>query len=199
MNTIQLGLPSSYGDSNESEPIPAGWYECAIVKSELALPKSSPEAGRMLSLALRVEDHPEHTGRQVFQRLCFEHAKETPRNIALRQLSQIIHSIPRLAAAMAFDTDNPSDLVGERLMVRVKVAPPKDGYGPRNEVTAYGAIGSVVPSAPSVKDAAAEAAATTAPRPATTTAAPGITGIAAGTKPAAPIATGMKARPAWGK
>jgi hypothetical protein len=119
------------------EPIPANWYQMQVVEAEMTLGKS-PDAGEMLKLQLQVdaEAHMKYAGRRVFSYLCINHKGNSVRNIARRQLSSIAHA---LGEKVLDDTDQ---LVGQMLLVRLKVRPAANGYDASNDAAGYAAIDS---------------------------------------------------------
>lgn len=118
------------------EPMPIGWYHAAIIGSENHFGKK-PKAGEMLKLTIEIDadEHPKFAGRQVFSYLCIHHQEKTPRKIAQRHLSAICHAIDQLAI------DGPEDLLGARLMVRLKVRPAKGEYDASNDIASFAARG----------------------------------------------------------
>jgi hypothetical protein len=121
------------------DPLPEGWYHAVIISSEDAEGKK-PDAGTMLTLRVELDPnkHPQHGKRQFFARLCIHHKNKTPRNIARRHLSAIC------AAVGLQPMNSPEELLGARIMIRLKFKPAevREGrsYDAGNEIADYAAI-----------------------------------------------------------
>ena len=120
------------------QPIPPGWYHMTIVGSELKVGKK-PDAGEMLTLTLEIDGnhHAEYVGRRAFHNMCINHKKDQARNIAQRHLASICQT---MNVVQLEDSD---DLLGKKLMVKLKIEQAKDGYQAKNEVAAYAAEGAI--------------------------------------------------------
>lgn len=134
--------------SDSFEPLPNGWYQMRVIGAEMYTGQSA-DAGEMLKLQIEIDadEHLKYSGRQVFSYLCINHQKATVRNIARRQLSSIAH-------ALGVDSiDDTSELLGQPLLVKLKVRPAANGYEASNDVSGYAAVGSDQPAAkPPVKE-----------------------------------------------
>jgi hypothetical protein len=128
-----------YGE--EPPPIPAGWYQATIVSASFVLGKS-PDAGEMVHLQVEINanEHPELRGRRAFAWLCVNHQKDTPRNIAQKQLSSICHAVEDSRGTL--ELDDTEELVGENLMVKLKIRPASDQYPASNDIANFAASGS---------------------------------------------------------
>lgn len=117
-------------------PLPVGWYHVVIIGSEPHYGKT-PGAGEMLKLTVEVDanEHPDAGGRQVFSYLCINHQNATPRNIARRHLSAICHSLE------LFPMESPEELLGAKLMVRLKIRPAEGDYEAGNDIASWAAPG----------------------------------------------------------
>ena len=127
-------------DRGGFDPLPLAWYHAAIIGAEAVMPRN-PEspAGEMLKLQVEIDgnEHPQYASRQVFAYLCINHeTSDQARNIARRNLAAICHAID--LAAM----DDPAQLIGEKLMVKLKVKPANGDYEAGNEISSYAAWGS---------------------------------------------------------
>jgi len=124
-------------------PIPAGHYQMRIIEAGMQLGKKA-DAGEMLKLQFEVdaEAHMKYAGRRVFSYLCINHKGNTARNIARRQLSAICQAIGEKVL------DDTEQLLGQLLLVTVKVSPAVDGYEASNDATGYAAPDSDADSAP---------------------------------------------------
>lgn len=140
-----------YFDASEVEPdsqdtftpLPAGWYHGTITGSEAHYGKNSA-AGEMLKLEVEINpnEHPEYANRRVWSYLCIEHEKDVPRNIARGQLSAICHAIG------LFPMEEPQDLLGQEIMVRLKIRAAKDGYDASNDIAGWQSVASAEEEAP---------------------------------------------------
>ena len=95
------------------DPLPPGWYECAIVSAEMS-PSKSGDLMLKIQHEIDGDRHPEFAGRRVFNNLCINHQNQKPREIAQRTLSAIAHAVGQLQLS---DTD---DLLGKALTVKLK-------------------------------------------------------------------------------
>jgi len=189
------------------DPIPAGWYNCAIVESEMK--PNSTNNGAYLELSLEVLDG-QFKGRKVWDRLNLHNVNPVAQEIAYKTLSAICHAVN------VIQVQDSEQLHNRPLQVKVSLRPagPDANGTPReasNEVKGYKAIeqgapaaapaafapppaAPAMPSAPQPPAApafAAPAAAPVAPTPPWTqpaTAAPATPAAPAMPAPAAPTA-----------
>lgn len=113
------------------EAIPAGWYNCQIVGSEM---KPTAKGGAYLQLDLQVLDGP-YAGRKVFDRLNIKNENPTAVEIAYRRLSAYCHAVGVLKV------EDSQQLHGIPLKARVAVrTDPSGQYEPSNEVRAVKSI-----------------------------------------------------------
>jgi hypothetical protein len=108
------------------EPLPAGWYNAKINKSE-AKPTKDNESG-YLALELEVIDG-EHKGRKIFDRLNLWNKSVQASEIAQRQLSAYCH------ATGVFILQDSNQLHGIPLKIKLGVRQ-DPGYDPSNDVKA---------------------------------------------------------------
>jgi hypothetical protein len=141
------------------DPMPDGWYQSTIVEAEMVPTKDG--STEMLKLTHEIDGnaHAQYAGRKVFDRLSIHHANQQPREIAQRNLSAICHAIGRLQVA---DT---SELLGARLLIKLKAVPSDGQYDARNEVRGYKGAGSSAPPAAAPKMSAPAAPAAAAAKP----------------------------------
>ena len=116
------------------EPIPAGWYKCAITASEEKPTKAM--TGSYLQLEVQVIEG-EHQGRKVFDRLNLNNPNQTAVEIAQRTLSSICRSVGVMTPRES------SELHDKPLMVKVSVKPADGTYDASNEVKEYAAADNV--------------------------------------------------------
>lgn len=117
--------------SDNFAPVPAGDYPVVITDSEMKLTKNGN--GEYLQLVLEVIDG-QMKGRKLWERLNLVNSNSQAVEIAQKSLSQICHAVKVLTP------QDSVELHGKPLQATVVV---KDdpGYGPRNEVKKYSAIG----------------------------------------------------------
>jgi len=137
MGNLNFDASTVSPHQDQFEPLPAGWYHAHVVAAELLTGKK-PDAGEMLKLQFEINgnEHPKCGGRRVFTYLCINHKQDSTRNIAKRMLSAIAHAIGQL------DLASSDQLLGEALMVRLKIRPAHDGYDASNDVAGFTATGS---------------------------------------------------------
>ena len=151
-NLSNLNFDANEVQPQESfEPIPAGWYECMIVDSEMKPTKSG--TGQYLQLRLDVTEG-QYANRVLFERLNLDNPNSTAVEIAQRTLSAICH------ATGVLQPRDSSDLHNIPLRVRVSVRPAGNGYDASNDIKGYESLGGVKQAAP------VKAAAQTASKPA---------------------------------
>ena len=106
--------------STPMDPIPAGWYACTITRAEA---KHSDTAGEMLNVAFEVvpDYHPDFPRRYVWSLFCHHHpTSDKARNIARSNIAAICRAVGK-PNAVGYD-----ELLGERLLVKVKIQPARD-------------------------------------------------------------------------
>jgi hypothetical protein len=163
------------------DPIPAGWYPCAIVASEVK-PTGNGQ-GAYLELEEEVIEGP-YKGRKVYDRLNLQNLNPIAVEIAYKTLSAICHAVNVIQVA------DSSQLHNRPLMVKVALRSAGMGkdnqmHEASNEVKGYKAMGQdAAPAAP--------AAPAFAPPPAAAPAAP----AAPAWQPPAPAAPAAPAFPA---
>lgn len=129
--------------NNSFEPLPAGNYLLEVEESEL---RKSKAGNDMLHLCFAVADG-QHVGRKIFSNLNIGHPSQKVRDIALQSLASLCK-----AAGIA-EIQNDTDLIGKRVIGRVKVRPAQNGYEASNDVSMF--------SAPTTGNAPVPAAAAT--------------------------------------
>lgn len=95
---------------------------------------------------------PEYTGRKLFDALNINHANQTPREIAQRNLASICKAINQLQVA---STDQ---LLGKELLVKVKAEPADERFDARNRVVGYKASTQAAASAKAAAPASSKKA-----------------------------------------
>ena len=122
----------------EFQPMPPGWYHMTVVGSEMQVGKK-PDAGEILKLTLEIDGdhHAEYVGRRVFHNMCINHKKDQVRHIAQRHLGSICYAINEVELK---DSD---DLLGLKLMVKLRIGQARYGYQAQNEAAAYAPEGEI--------------------------------------------------------
>ena len=142
------------GNTNNFEPLPAGWYTCTISQAELKATK----AGNGQYIKLRYDiTGPSHQGRVVFGNLNIKNANPKAEEIGRQQLGEIMRAI---GLAKVTDTDQ---LIGGEIAIKLDIKQDAQ-YGASNEVRGFKSMsGSVAPSVPSAPASAPAAAGKAAP------------------------------------
>ena len=125
------------GNTNNFEPLPAGWYTCTISQAELKATK----AGNGQYIKLRYDiTGPSHQGRVVFGNLNIKNANPKAEEIGRQQLGEIMRAI---GLAKVTDTDQ---LIGGEISIKLDIKQDAQ-YGASNEVRGFKSMsGSVAPS-----------------------------------------------------
>jgi hypothetical protein len=119
-----LGQTFNQNDMPESggfEPVPAGWYQCAIERAEL---KDTKSGGQMISVMYKILG-PSHEGRTFFGNINIKNANPQAEEIGRQELGSIMRAanLPELT-----DTDQ---LMGVNLDVKTKIEK-SEQYGDKN-------------------------------------------------------------------
>ena len=77
-------------EGSQVEPFPAGDYTAEIIDAVISQPKSLD--GHMLSLTWKISDG-DYEGRQIWQRLCYQHSNPTTQDIARRFLKDLCRAL----------------------------------------------------------------------------------------------------------
>lgn len=127
-------------DANAQEPmqpreiLPAGWYQAAILESDLADTKAKQagetQRGTILNLVWQIIGG-QHDGRKVFDRVNRDNDNQAAVDIGSRQLSSICRACGRMLV-------RESDLLHNIICnIRLAVRPAKNGYEASNEIKEY--------------------------------------------------------------
>ena len=129
-------------DEPVNNPIPEGWYHAVIKEAQPHLGKNET-TGEMVKICVVIDDpeFPQYAGREIYDYLCINHSGDNPmtRNIARKSLTKII------AASGLSVLDDPSELNGTSLMVRLTIKPPQNGYEAGNDVKGWKGSGQPTP------------------------------------------------------
>lgn len=126
-------------NTNNFEPIPAGWYTAHIAKAEVRATRDG--TGNYINMQLSITG-PSYEGRVVFGTINLRNKSQKAEEIGRAQLGDLMRA---LGLARVQDTD---ELVGGHVSIKVAVET-SEGYEPRNTVKAYKAIDGSAPPAPS--------------------------------------------------
>jgi hypothetical protein len=118
------------GDSNNFEPIPAGEYTVALVKSEKR--DSQTIGNKYLNLQFTITEG-EHARRIIFMILNLKNSNEIAQKIAEENLAAFMNSagVPELQ-----DIWDLSPLLNKEVRVRLKIRKSPE-YGDSNEIAAF--------------------------------------------------------------
>lgn len=115
------------------DPIPAGWYNCVLVGSEMKPTKD--QGGMYLELTEQVIDG-EFAGRKLFDRLNLQNANPTAMEIAYKTLKAVYNAVG------VAKVDDSTQLHGIPHKVKVKLKAATSEYAANNEIQGYDHINS---------------------------------------------------------
>jgi hypothetical protein len=119
------------------QPIPAGWYECAIHSAEA---KGTKNNGEMLSVRFDVVG-PTHQGAVVFGNITLRSENSEAVRIGLEQLAKIALAVGETRIR------SPEQLAGKKLKVKFGIKPGNEQYpDPSNKVVDFAKSESGIPS-----------------------------------------------------
>jgi hypothetical protein len=110
------------------DPLPAGWYNCIMEKSELKPTKGGD--GTYLECVFNVVDG-QYAGRKLFARINLRNPNPQAQEIGFKQLSAIAHAVGVL------HVQNSEQLHGRPLKVRAKIRPADGQYEASNDITGF--------------------------------------------------------------
>lgn len=163
-------------DSGQQDPVPAGWYNVVIDKSEMKPTKDG--TGMRLELQFKIIDG-QFTNRKIFEGLNLQNANPVAQEIAYKQLSAIAHAVKVLLV------EDSSQLHNIPMKVKVKLKAASGQYEAGNSIVAYKDINEVVAATPVAIAPVAPAAFGAAPPPPAAFAPPAAAAPAAWAPPAA--------------
>lgn len=163
-------------DSGQQDPVPAGWYNVVIDKSEMKPTKDG--TGMRLELQFKIIDG-QFTNRKIFEGLNLQNANPVAQEIAYKQLSAIAHAVKVLLV------EDSSQLHNIPMKVKVKLKAATGQYEAGNSIVAYKDINEVVAATPVATAPVAPAAFGAAPPPPAAFAPPAAAAPAAWAPPAA--------------
>jgi len=124
-------LPNVFkGEKSTSnyDPIPAGWYEAEMIKSEM---KETKTGGKMLSVQFKVIEG-DFANRFVYANYNLVNSSPMAVEIAQRELGNLIH------ACGLEDIEDSAELHGVPVGIRVKIQDGTPAYpDPRNAIAGY--------------------------------------------------------------
>lgn len=115
-------------DQGRGDPLPAGWYDCAMEKSEMK-PTAGGD-GAYLECVFGVLQG-QFQGRKLFSRFNLRNNNPQAQEIAYKQFSAVCHAIGQLQVG------DSAELHGRPLKVRVKIRPAEGQYEASNDITKY--------------------------------------------------------------
>ena len=118
-------------EENNSELIPAGWYEVLISSTQLKQTKA--RTGGHIALCYKVLG-PAHKGRVIFGNLNIRNPNPKTQDIGIQQLGELMRAI---GLASVEDTDQ---LIGGHLEVKVHISEASGGCDFSNYVSGFRAI-----------------------------------------------------------
>ena len=132
MTDMILGFDANKVDPMQSrDPIPAGWYRMVITESDEKPTKA--QTGSYLELIMEIIEG-EHAGRRVYERLNLNNPNPSTVEKAQRTLSSVCRAVGVMTPR------NSNEFHDKPFMGKVKITPPKDGYGAGNEISDYAAV-----------------------------------------------------------
>ena len=118
-------------EENNSELIPAGWYEVLISSTQLK--QTKVRTGEYIALCYKVLG-PAHKGRVIFGNLNIRNPNPKTQDIGIQQLGELMRAI---GLASVEDTDQ---LIGGHLEVKVHISEASGGCDFSNYVSGFRAI-----------------------------------------------------------
>ena len=126
------------GNTQNFEPLPAGWYTATINQAELKDTKANN--GQYIKLRYDITG-PTHQGRVVFGNLNIKNANPKAEEIGRQQLGEVMRAI---GLAKVTDTDQ---LIGGQIGIKLEIKQDAQ-YGASNEVKGFKSLsGSAAPAA----------------------------------------------------
>lgn len=135
MAQLNFDARSVVPDTGQQDPVPAGWYNVVIDKSEMKPTKDG--TGMRLELQFKIIDG-QFANRKIFEGLNLQNSSPMAQEIAYKQLSAIAHAVKVL---MVQDS---SQLHNIPLKVKVKLKPASGQYDAGNSIVSYKDINEVV-------------------------------------------------------
>lgn len=126
-------------DAGQQDPVPAGWYNVVIDKSEMKPTKDG--TGMRLELQFKIIDG-QYANRKIFEGLNLRNANAVAQEIAYKQLSAIAHAVKVLLV------EDSSQLHNIPLKVKVNLKAATAQYEAKNEIRAYKDINEVIQATP---------------------------------------------------
>ena len=138
---FDMQAAASQGNSGSFEPIPAGVYPLEVSNCEL---KQSRAGNPMIACSFTVTEG-QYVNRKIFMNYNVGHPSEKPRLIAQQQFARLC-----LAAGFQAIQDD-TQLIGARVMGRVGVRPPANGYDASNTIFDFQPMAQTTTAAPRVQ------------------------------------------------
>jgi hypothetical protein len=138
---FDMQAAASQGNTGSFEPIPAGVYPLEVSNCEL---KQSRAGNPMIACSFTVTEG-QYVNRKIFMNYNVGHPSEKPRLIAQQQFARLC-----LAAGFQAIQDD-TQLIGARVMGRVGVRPPANGYDASNTIFDFQPMAQTTTAAPRVQ------------------------------------------------
>lgn len=126
-------------DAGQQDPVPAGWYNVVMDKSEMKPTKDG--TGMRLEVQFKIIDG-QYANRKIFEGLNLRNTNAVAQEIAYKQLSAIAHAVKVLIV------EDSSQLHNIPLKVKVKLKAATGQYEAKNEIGAYKDINEVIAPSP---------------------------------------------------
>lgn len=151
--------PNTYEKPSFGDPLPSGWYTAVVTKTELMPTKAGD--GQYLEVTFQVDKnaHPDHGGRNLWERLNLYNKNEKTQAIARGQLRKLQECCGKPVIR------NTEELHGCAVLAKVVMIPAQGEYPAKNEIKDYKPIGSAVPASPTAPAMAGAPAAASAAAP----------------------------------
>jgi hypothetical protein len=155
---VQIGFnPQEYEIPSVGDPLPQGWYEFVVEKIEVRANKANTGSYLEVTLAVDENHHPDFAGRKAWDRLNVFHQQEKTAKIARGRYRQLQESAGK---PLSQETD---DLIGSRVLAKLKVRAATEQYPASNDVDGYKPSGSAPVTQAPAAGAPASAQAPAAP------------------------------------
>lgn len=115
-------------DQGSQDPVPAGWYNVAMVDSQLK--PTSDGTGQRLAIVFQILDG-QYAGRKLYEGLNLVNSNAQAQEIAYKQLSAIGHAVGHTLIG------DSTELHNKPLKVKVKLKPAVGQYEAGNAISSY--------------------------------------------------------------
>jgi hypothetical protein len=147
-------------EGSQFEPFPAGDYTAEIIDAVISQPRSGD--GHMLSLTWKISDG-DYEGRQIWQRLCYQHSNPMTQDIARRFLKDLCTALD-----INQQITDPEVFKFKPVQVRVGIESGNGQYDDQNRIKRVHSLSSAESEASAPEKLATKPAAKPAAKPTTT-------------------------------